>query len=166
MQLNKNVQCVNRIIIKIVKMASSSKKKARKAKTKVLTKAKHKNLVTLIKEVNIDLLLEEVTGCLQQTFEDSTALKEFTNVLSKEKEPLHEIVEHHRSSFAKLYTDCKSAKTSESYMKFQLDWHKHKHCSAFLLEEHHKLEDIELKASIIMLCYVNTDQQDQCPVVP
>ena len=57
MWLNKNVQCVNRINIKIVKMASSSKKKAHKAKTKVLTKAKRKNLVTLIKEVNIDLLL-------------------------------------------------------------------------------------------------------------
>ena len=64
MRLDKNAQCVNRIDIKIVKMASSSKKKARKAKTKVLTKAKRKNLVTSIKEVNIDLLLEEVTGRL------------------------------------------------------------------------------------------------------
>ena len=42
-----------------------------KAKTKVLTKAEHKNLVILIKEMNIGLLLglllEKVSGRLQQT---------------------------------------------------------------------------------------------------
>ena len=98
---------------KLLIMESSSKT-VPKAKIKGLTKAKHKNLVTLIKEVNISLSLEKISGRLQQTFEDSTAWKEFTNTLSKEKD---EIVKHTWSSFAKLYTNCKSMKTSEAYIE-------------------------------------------------
>ena len=76
---------------KLLIMESSSKT-VPKAKIKGLTKAKHKNLVTLIKEVNISLSLEKISGRLQQTFEDSTAWKEFTNTLSKEKESHCEIL--------------------------------------------------------------------------
>ena len=65
--------------------------------------------------MNISLSLEKVSIRLQQTFEDSTAWKEFTNTLSKQKESFCEIVKHTRSSFAKLYINCKSMKTSETY---------------------------------------------------
>ena len=89
----------NASIVSISKLLKWRRRPRRRLARQVLTKAKHKNLVISIKEVNIDLLLEEVTSQLQQTFEDSTALKEFVNALFKEKEPLREIVEHHRYNY-------------------------------------------------------------------
>ena len=52
MQINKNVQCVGRIDIKLVKVVLSSKKTC-KAKIKVLMKAERKNLEFLIKQIEI-----------------------------------------------------------------------------------------------------------------
>ena len=60
---------------------ASSKQKARKTshktKTKVLTKSKCKDLVTLINEVDINIFLEEVISHLQQDVEESPTFKEF-----------------------------------------------------------------------------------------
>ena len=71
-------------------------------KAKILTKSKRKDLVTSINEVDINILCEEVISHLQQDFKDSPTFKEFANLLCREKEPLHEIVEYHRSSIVKF----------------------------------------------------------------
>ena len=57
--------------------------KARKTKTKVLTKSKRKDLVTSINEVDINILLEEVISHLQQDFEESPTFKEFVRFVNE-----------------------------------------------------------------------------------
>ena len=57
--------------------------KARKTKTKVLTKSKRKDLVTSINEVYINILLEEVISHLQQDFEESPTFKEFVRFVNE-----------------------------------------------------------------------------------
>ena len=67
-------------ISKLLKWRRHPRRRLARQELEVLTKAKRKNLVTSIKEVIIDLLLEEVTGRLQQTFKDSTTLKEYVRL--------------------------------------------------------------------------------------
>ena len=115
---------------------------ARKPKSKALNTQERENLLSRVDSVSLLVLKEEVCTKLEKQFIPEY-LKEMTTVLSEREQPLEIIIETHRYYFSRLYRECQ--KGSESFVRFQLSWHKH--CSAFLLSSQYSLNDIDLLES-------------------
>ena len=104
-----------------------------------MKKSDRESLLQSLHDIDEKILCCDVVTKLTATFEDDVLLKEFTNALCSNEQPLQGIIMHHHHYFAALYVISK--KQQDAFLQFQIDWYKY--CSVFLLSEEFSLQDID-----------------------
>ena len=99
------------------------------------------SLLNSLQQIDDCVIQCEVSNKLKRMFEDAVLIKQFANSLSETEQPLKNLVHHHHQCFCAIYRSSK--KQQDSFLHFQLSWHKH--CSAFLLSEEYSLSDISFQ---------------------
>ena len=107
-------------------------KKTKESKTKAMKKSDRESLLQSLHDIDEKILHCDVVIKLTATFEDDVLLKEFTNALCSNKQPLQGIIIRHHHYFAALYVTSKNNR---------MLWFKY--CSVFLLSEEFSLQDID-----------------------
>ena len=125
----------------VTEASSSTEPAAKRRKTK-LNKKERDDLLSLLDSVDESMLRKEVCMKLNKQFIPEY-LKEISNALCANEQPLAEIIATHRHYFSSLYEKCQ--KGPEPFLNFQLK--SHEHCSAFILSSKYSLCDINLEES-------------------
>ena len=99
------------------------------------------SLLDSLQQIDDCVMQGEVSNKLKTMFKDAVLMKQFANSLSETEQPLKSLVHHHHQCFCAIYRSSK--KQQDSFLYFQLSWHKH--CSAFLLSEEYSLADISFQ---------------------
>lgn len=116
----------------------------KKRVTKKMNKTTAKTLQNSLKCIATNVLVDEAVASLKEQFSECHGLSAFVDEMCKAEEVLNDIIQYHRDTFSTLHSECKKEKNSQ--LQFQLKWHSY--CSAFLLEEKHTLDAINLEEAI------------------
>ena len=138
---------------------------AKNRRSKIMNKKERDDLLTSMDSIDLDVLKREVCDKLnEQHFPEK--LKELANKLCVCEQLLNDIITSQHQCFSGLYKESKKA--PESFLNFQLCWHKYS--SAFLLSSQYSLSAIDLQEptgyqlSETRLAWLSFSEENGAPV--
>ena len=117
--------------------ASKPKKKTVSQKSKKTDQ--REALARSLEAIHRVVLVDEAASELKLRFSEQS-LGNLAESLCSNGELMEDLVEYHRSSFVRLYSE--NGKKKDPFLAFQFDWHRS--CSTLLLEEKYELAELSL----------------------